>query len=421
MGATWQRVVDGDAESIWAEVLVPAARALDADATELSVEALARVRAQLPSLLADDASAEESRASTEAGIRAFAALVVAGADPATIALPPATVAYAQASVRRGDALAALLRSYRLSVEVVWEAALDRIAPRCTSRDQLLGAGRLGSAWLFGYMDVALTLAEELYDAERSRWVRSAAASQTETVEALLAGRPQDVAQASARLRYSLERHHVAVVAWLEDAGDGNPLTQLEAAVGELAQATGADSVLVEPVGLLAVSAWLGRRRPFDLEVLDDLRLDPQSAAGVRAALGEPGAGVPGFRASHVEAGHARRVATLAARRPGTVTRFDRVGLVAMATADVDLARAFVTRELGALAGDDDLAHRLAATLRVFLEESASRSRAAKRLGIHDNTVSYRVRQAEELLGRSIEDRTLELRVALALRPVLPAV
>ncbi|MEX3770678.1 helix-turn-helix domain-containing protein, partial [Mycolicibacterium fortuitum] len=37
---------------------------------------------------------------------------------------------------------------------------------------------------------------------------------------------------------------------------------------------------------------------------------------------------------------------------------------------------------------------------------------------HDNTVAYRIRQAEELLGRSLERRTLELRVALALADVV---
>ena len=53
-------------------------------------------------------------------------------------------------------------------------------------------------------------------------------------------------------------------------------------------------------------------------------------------------------------------------------------------------------------------------LRTYLDENGSRGRTAKRLSIHENTVSYRLRQAEELLGRSVDKRTLELRVALAL-------
>jgi DNA-binding PucR family transcriptional regulator len=57
-------------------------------------------------------------------------------------------------------------------------------------------------------------------------------------------------------------------------------------------------------------------------------------------------------------------------------------------------------------------------VRAYLDENCSRGRTAKRLHVHDNTVAYRIRQAEELLGRSLERRTLELRVALALADVV---
>ncbi|MFN8225210.1 MAG: helix-turn-helix domain-containing protein [Mycobacterium sp.] len=70
--------------------------------------------------------------------------------------------------------------------------------------------------------------------------------------------------------------------------------------------------------------------------------------------------------------------------------------------------------MGALAAPDDTTRRLAATVRTYLDEHGSRGRTAKRLSIHENTVSYRLRQAEELLDRSVDKRTLELRVALVL-------
>ena len=98
-----------------------------------------------------------------------------------------------------------------------------------------------------------------------------------------------------------------------------------------------------------------------------------------------------------------------AASPATAT-----SLRALATANIDQARAFVARELGALAAADDTTRRLAATVRTYLDENGSRARTAKRLNIHENTVSYRLRQAEEILGRSVDKRTLELRVALTL-------
>lgn len=92
----------------------------------------------------------------------------------------------------------------------------------------------------------------------------------------------------------------------------------------------------------------------------------------------------------------------------------------MASADIDQAREFVESELGGLIGPDDASSRLVATLQIFFEEGASHARASKRLGLHENTVRYRIKQAEEQLGRSVEERTLELRVALALLGVVAA-
>ena len=139
---------------------------------------------------------------------------------------------------------------------------------------------------------------------------------------------------------------------------------------------------------------------------------------MRVALGEPASGIDGFRRTHAEAAEARRIATIARRPAGSVTRYGQVTLSALATGDLPRAREFVARELGPLAGDDDVSLRLAGTLRAYLDEQTSRSRTAKRLGIHENTVSYRVRQAEELLGRRIDERSLELHVALALADVV---
>jgi DNA-binding PucR family transcriptional regulator len=67
-----------------------------------------------------------------------------------------------------------------------------------------------------------------------------------------------------------------------------------------------------------------------------------------------------------------------------------------------------------LGASDETTRRLAATVKTYLDENCSRGRTAKRLHIHENTVAYRIRQAEEVLGRSLDRRNLELRVALSL-------
>ena len=246
-------------------------------------------------------------------------------------------------------------------------------------------------------------------------MRSTAATRTETIDTILAAGPIDAVLASRRLGYELERQHTAVIAWLQAHEEGyDTHTAMEAAIAQVRERLGGARALMHPLGILSMAAWITTHYEVSPRQLDDVRFDTRAAPGVRMAIGEPAPGMMGFRQSFNEAAEARRVAELAARPPGTISRYARVALTAIATADLEQARIFVQRELQGLAGTDDLTRRLTATLRTYLDERSSRSRTAKRLGIHENTVTYRINQAEEILGRGVDQRTLELRVALAL-------
>jgi DNA-binding PucR family transcriptional regulator len=133
---------------------------------------------------------------------------------------------------------------------------------------------------------------------------------------------------------------------------------------------------------------------------------------LHVAVGLPGAGVDGFRRSHLEASLARRAAEVLGL-PGPA-RFEDVCLDVLLTQDASEARRFVLRELGPLADGSDMSRRLVATLSAFYDEGSSFVRAARRLGVHENTVTYRVQRAEELLGHPVSERRLELQVALRL-------
>jgi DNA-binding PucR family transcriptional regulator len=312
-----------------------------------------------------------------------------------------------------------MRSYRLGHAATSPHLKAILAKHAADADELTSATDLCSAWLFSYVDTALCLVEEVYVTERERWIRSAAATQAEAVSAILSGHPIDIDVAGRRLRHDLRRVHVAAVAWLDAHEEGrNTLALLEAAIRDIAAAIGTQRPLIQPLGTLSVAAWISTSSPVPSRVLDELRFLTATAPGVRVAIGEPARDVAGFRASHVEALEAQRIARLSGRREGSVTRYNDIALRALATANIDQARDFVARELGSLASADETTRRLAATVRTYLDENGSRGRTAKRLSIHENTVSYRLRQAEELLGRSVEKRTLELRVALALADIV---
>jgi DNA-binding PucR family transcriptional regulator len=405
---------------LWSTVLRPAAVELAKRAAEISEAVAAYTRERLPVLLDNAEALETDRASTEASIRDFADVLQSGADPVDAAsLGSATLAYAQDGAQHGIPLTVLLRSYRLAHAATSQHLHTILANHAADADELNIATELCSAWMFAYVDTALCLVEEVYVTERERWMRSAAAIQAETISIILAGEPIDTDVASRRLRHDVGRVHIGAIAWLDTHEEGrHTLVLLEAAIRDIAAAIGNQKPFVQPLGTLSVAAWISTSSPVPSRVLDELRFRSATAPGVRIAIGEPARGVAGFRASHFEAVDAQRIARLAGRREGSITRYRDIALRSLATANIDQARTFVASELGALASRDDTTRRLAATVRAYLDENGSRGRTAKRLSIHENTVTYRLRQAEELLGRSVEKRTLELRVALTLADLI---
>ena len=95
-----------------------------------------------------------------------------------------------------------------------------------------------------------------------------------------------------------------------------------------------------------------------------------------------------------------------------MTSFADVAPLALMSNSVDLVRAWVVETLGALAVDDDVNARLRDTLQVFLQENGSFKATAQRLTLHKNTVQYRVRKAQESLGRPIDEKRLHVELAL---------
>jgi DNA-binding PucR family transcriptional regulator len=101
----------------------------------------------------------------------------------------------------------------------------------------------------------------------------------------------------------------------------------------------------------------------------------------------------------------------------SVLQYRDVRLEALLLADEDSARRFVAEELGPLAGPDARLARIRETLLVSLS-TGSHVGAAALLGIHENTVRNRIRQAEELLPGAMTGRRIEVQVALRLERVL---
>ena len=120
----------------------------------------------------------------------------------------------------------------------------------------------------------------------------------------------------------------------------------------------------------------------------------------------------GFRRTHRQALGAHAVALAAGPSGQPLTSFAEVAPLALMAGSIELTRAWVIETLGSLADDDDQHSMLRDTLRVFLQENGSFKGTAERLTLHKNTVQYRVRKAQESLGRPVGEDRLNVELAL---------
>ncbi|ROO87587.1 PucR-like helix-turn-helix protein [Actinocorallia herbida] len=253
-----------------------------------------------------------------------------------------------------------------------------------------------------------------YLAERQRLLARRAADQRSIVTSIVADEWVTDDTARQVLGIDLGHHHLGLILWQ----DGEPSSASGAVPGALERAARNAAVALHcPAPLMVAGdavlwAWLSSPGPIDD---GGLPVDPS----VRVAAGLSARGLWGFRRTHLAALDAWRVAVSCAQRP-TVTRYRDIALVGLLTSDHERAQWFVDEQLGSLAGDDRLTADLRRTLLSYLDNGGSLIRAAADLHVHRNTVVYRLRRAEQLLGHPASAGTTDLHMALRLAEVLPS-
>ncbi len=158
-----------------------------------------------------------------------------------------------------------------------------------------------------------------------------------------------------------------------------------------------------------------RNRRLLSELLGNLdeRLQPQ-----RAVLGLSTGGHPPQRFA-LALGQARQALVAAQAFPERLglCSFNELGVIELLAAirDRSLLERFVERTLGPLIGDDSRHEPvLMPTLEAWFFENANLALAAQRLGVHRNTLSYRVQRIEALTGCSFDDPHDRLNISIAL-------
>ncbi len=382
--------------------------------TEVAADIFALIVQEIPQLRSDQRVLALLEASVDENVTTVLHILQHDIGLEKIHAPAAAEEYARRLAQQGVPMAALLRAYRLGSARFQEWCLQELARRTHSAPVVSAAGLRIAGILAGYIDLVSEEIVSAYESEKGSWLRNLSIARAARVHAILRGERVDMDSAEAVLGYRLRQNHVGVVAWATGtAPAGGTLGRLEHAIGEVAAAAGCGGApLFVPYDESCAWAWLPLEGHHGAPAGLGSANGADAELKIRFAFGTPARGVAGFRRTHQQAAGAQAVALVAGPSGQLVTSFSDVAPLALMSGSVGLLHAWVVETLGALACDDAHHARLRGTLSVFLQENGSYKATAERLTLHKNTVQYRVRKAEESLGRPVGADRLNIELAL---------
>ena len=349
-------------------------------------------------------------------------------DIAIESVQPSTAAveYAMRLAQRDVQLGSLTRAYYLGQSMVVRRGIDVIEELELDDKRIqMDLVRLLTEVVHNYIDWMLQYVTEVHVAEQAKWWNARAVTNTAAVLKVLRGEPTSLAGFEARTNYSLEQHHLALIAWMEfgapDTEDQRRIDHLLRRVATIVQSTKPPLITASD----RTTAWAWVAVPtvtLAAEVLAriaDLAASAD-AANIRIALGVPGSGIAGFRRSHEQAAKARLVALGAKhyREDQLVTFSDPdVGFLSLLMHDTKSAITWTQEVLGAVATDGEQHAALRETLATFYATGENSSKTAEVLGLHRNTVRQRVARFEQERGGG-DVNGMEISLALKLFDLL---
>jgi hypothetical protein len=370
----------------------------------------------IPELRGDARIVELHRASVEGNVDTLLRALRYDIAVERVEAPTAALEFARRLAQHGVPVNALVRAYRLGQrrmnELVFREvrAIDPAPIRFAVLEAI-------TATLFEYIDSISQQVVTVYEEERERWLENQNSLRGLRVRELLTTTEHiDTDEASTSVQYPLRWHHLAMVMWYpERSVAGDELSRLQRFLREVGHAANAS---VTPLFVAADQtsgwAWLSYKSATPGAVATVRQFAGGRPNSPNLAIGTVLPGVEGFRRSHRKAEAARGVAIAGGHRAPTMISATDPGLPAAALlcGHMDAAREWVTDVLGNLAADSENDARLRETLRVFLRCGSSYKLAAEELGLHFNTVKYRVGRAVSRRGRPITEDRLDVEMAL---------
>jgi hypothetical protein len=403
--------VDMDGAAV-AELMASVAATVGRQVAVVSENVYEVVLREIPELHDDKAVLALLASSVHSNVGTCLQIIQHQIDLSAVQAPAASLEYARRRAQRGTALTALLRAYRLGHTCFSDWLLKELA-RQADDAQMITAATLGmSRIVAGYVDQTSEEIVAAYTRERENWLRNRSAARAGRIRDLLSGQRVNASATEATLGYRLRQYHLGLVCWADGAAATvDTITRLEHAIGHVAGkvACAGDPVFL-PRDESSAWAWLplGIRDTFDAAAASTAGVD----GDIHFAFGDAARGTAGFRLTHAQAIAAQAVVLAAGPPPPRAVAFSEVAPVAMMLGSPELLRAWVLATLAGLAADDEQHARLRDTLLVFLHTGGSYKATAERLTLHKNTVQYRIRRAEESLGRPVGENQHDVELAL---------
>lgn len=310
-------------------------------------------------------------------------------------VPPAVLAEARLAARSGVALDTVLRRYLAAGALIGDFIAD-VADQADVSANVLRRLLRRQAALFDRMLEAIG---EEYSREAKSWPSSSAERRRECVKSLLAGELVDHSQ----LGYDLDAFHLGVMA----KGQGSPevMRALAARIDRRLLAVCREEEQVW-------ACWLGGREPVGAELaVQALAEIPHDEVCV--TIGEPAAGIGGWRLSHRQA---KAALPIAERRELPALRYADVALLASMLRDDLVTTSLRQLYLEPLEAGRDGGEVARETLRAYFGAERNVSSTAAVLGVDRRTVSNRIKAIEEIFDRPLRDIATDLETALRLDP-----
>ncbi|MER5226723.1 helix-turn-helix domain-containing protein [Streptomyces flaveus] len=387
------------------------ARRTQADLENLTAEMTSMFVDVIPEFRHDDAVRRLMVASTASNLAAIVDMLELNISLDDITVPPAAAEYARRFAQHGLSLEALLRAYRLGEHMLVQRAMTTLGGLDLPTDAALATASQIARLTNRYIDQVIEGIIDIYEDERSRWDARSDAARAAQVRAVLDTEGLDLASAEKMLSTSLRGWHLAAIIWTQPGSPDPDAAQLRAGAAMLSAATGKAPLTIS-ADERTHWAWISStaKPTLDLPLLQH-ELDKHPA--LRIAVGDdPSPGLDGFRQTLRDAQRARTVAVTAADPHRALVLHSQVALAGLLVDHLADVRAWAGRVLGDLMNDDGATVRLRETVQVFLDAQGSFTDAAARMHVHKNTVHYRIRKAEEILGHPLTENRLDIEVAL---------